>query len=454
MTPIKVRGKRSSVHRESSKQSVGSLLNPIPSGERSISPASHYSAPPARFSRQSNTRCKDVGNHARFAAPLEQLPTELLETIFLYHLNLSLPQASPIIASKLASKHVKAQVVLRVCSAGTLKTYPSEHATLYPAMIDHADAQSAVLRMKWMTLSFIRQLIPNYIIKTIVRELSERRLQWLGKGPLVTQESEPTIRRYLEQNFLRLTKRDEHHPLAFSCVSWRVEDPARFIRLSLSLHDGIVTIEERRIYGLENTAQHVRLSSADRHQWRIFCGINGCKIPEKLLHEPWTTEKCDYLEMVIRGNATVDWIATTSGEIAERGLMQALRQGDTRATRLLVTRAGSGDPQGLWGFPNSSNATDIQKIGSGPWPNEGQFQAHPCDERGAGVVPQTEHLRAAVLETGCQRDLVESLLGAEDTNIDFEDQAILDWAVEKRMLGDERGMWLLTKLSSCRTGCR
>ena len=453
LTPIKVRGKKSSVQRESSKHSVGSLVNPYLGDKRPISPTSHSSIPPAKSPRYTNSRSEDAGRHAGFAAPLEQLPTELLETIFLYNLNLSLPQASPIIGSKLASKHVKTQVLFRVCSAATLKTYPSEQATLFPAMTDHADAQSAILRMRWMTLTFLRQLVPDYITKTIVRELSERRLQWLGKGPLVTKETEPTIRHYLEGHLLGLTRRNQDDLPVVSYVSWRIEKPSRLIRLSFSFHDGVVTIEERSIHGCENSVQHVRLLSADRHQWRIFCGINGCKVPRKLLHGPWTTDKCDFLEMVIRGNATVDWVGTTSGEIAEEGLIQALREGNARATRLLVTRAGSGCSHGLWGFPYYTDSIGFQKIEPGPWPREGVFKADAFDVTGAGVVPQTRHLRTAVFDAGCQREIVEILLKTENTNIDLEDRAILDWAVGKKVRGDERGGWLLTKLSSCRPSC-
>ena len=444
MTPIKVRGKKSSVQRQRSKHSVASLLNPYLGDNRT---------PPARSPRHFDTRSEDAGGHARFAAPLEQLPTELLETIYLYNLNLSLPQASPIIGSKLASKHVKTQTLFRVCSAATLRTYPSEQATLFPNMIDHAEAQSTILRMRWMTLTFLRQLIPDYITKTLVRELSERRLQWLGKGPLVTQESETTIRHYLEDHLLGLTRRNQDDLPVVSYVSWRIEQPSRLIRISFSLRDGIVAVEERCIHGGENSLQHVRLLSADRHQWRIFCGINGCKVPGKLLHGPWTTDKCDFLEMVIRGNATVDWVGTTSGEIAEEGLIQALREGNARAIRLLVTRAGSGCPHRLWDFPYYTNSIGCQKIEPGPWPREGGFKADAFDVIGAGVVPQTRHLRTAVLEAGCRRDIVDMLLNTENTNIDLEDRAILDWAAEKKVRGDERGGWLLTRLLSCRTSC-
>lgn len=450
MTPVKVRGKRFSVQKGGSKRSVDSLLNPCSRDKRPISPpASHLSISPAKLPRYTDTRSERVGRHARFAAPLEQLPTELLEIIFFHHLNLSLPQSSPVIGSKLASEHVKTQLVLRVCSVGTSKTYPSEQAALFPAMTDHAEAQSAILQMRWMTLSFLRKLIPDYITKTLVRELGERRLQWLGKGPFVTKESESTIRQYLEDYPARLTKRNQGDPPMFGLVNWRIENPPRYIRISFSLHDGMVTIEEGRIHQLENFTQYVRVLSADRHQWRIFCGINGCRVPRKLLHAPWTTDKCEFLEMVIRGNATVDWVNTTSGEIAELGLTQALQEGNARATRLLVTRAGSGNPQGLWGFPcSTSSSDDILPISPGPWPRQFFFQHdNAFHMSGAGVVPQTRHLRIAVFEAGCRRDIVEILLEAENTNIDFGDRAILDWAIEKRVQGDERGPWLLSKLS-------
>ena len=450
MTPIKVRGKEASFQTESSKHSISSLLNPYPKTKRPLASPCHSSTPPSKFPRYANSPIKDVDRRARIAAPLEQLPTELLETIFLRHLNISLPQASPIIGSKLASKHVKTQVVLRVCSAGRLIPYPCEQAALFPTLTDHAKAQSAVLRMRWMTLPFIRQLIPDYIAKTLVRELGERGLQWLGEGPTVTKESESTIRQYLEDNSIRSMKRNQNDLPMFWNISWRVDNPSRFIRLSFGLHDGVVAIEERRIHVLEGSAEYVRSSSADRHQWRVFCGISGCEVPGKLLHGPWTTEKCDFLEMVIRGNATVDWVGTTIGEVAETGLMQALRDGNARATRLLVTRAGSGGVEGRWGLPFFRDGRDVEKVDSGPWPREHLYQASSIDLRGIGVIPRTEHLRSAVLESGCKQDVVETLLAAEDTGIDVEDRQILpiiDWAIGEKIRGDERGPWLLSMLS-------
>ena len=446
MTPIKVRGKRASGQTERSTHSVNSLLHlwPRRNGKRPFScAASHSSTPSAKAFRPDNSLTEEPGRVANFAAPLEKLPVELLETIFLQNLNISLPQASPIIGEKLASKHVESQLVLRACSMGRPNPYSCEYVALYPTMLDCVEAQSAILRLRWMTIDFLRQLVPEFITKTVVRELNKRGLQWLGKGPPVTKETEPTIRQYLEDNAFRSTSSNQDNLPIFGNVSWLIENPRRFIRLSFGFHNGLVSIEERRLRGLRESAWYIMSPFAEYDQWRIFCGVNGCKVPEKLLHGPWTTKKCDFLEMVIQGNATVDWVSTTSGEIAERGLMQAVREGNARATRLLVS---SSEPA-LCGLPFSPDSHKIEKVGSGPWPREDFVQAKADYVRGIGVVSRTIHLRTAVIEAGCQQDVVESLLVGDNANIDFEDRAVLDWAVGRKFLGDERGEWLLSKLS-------
>ena len=448
MTPIKVRGKRASGQTERSTQSVNSLLNPCSrgKGKRPHSrAASHSSTPSAKAFRYTNPPSEDPDRDARLASPLENLPIELLETIFLHNLNTSLPQASPTIGEKLASKHVKSQLVLRAFNIGGSSPYSYEYAVLYPDRLDRAEAQSAILRLRWMTIDFLRQLVPEFITKTVVRELSQRALQWLGKGPLVTKVTETTIRQYLEDNALCFTSSNQVDLPIFGNVSWLIENPRRFIRLSFGFHNGLVSIEERRLYGLRESPWYFMSQFSEYDQWRVFCGIKGCKVPEKLLHGPWTTKKCDFLEMVIQGNATVDWVSTTSGEIAEQGLMQAVQEGNARATRLLVS---SSEPALAFnGLPFSPDGDKIEKVGPGPWPRKDFVQAKADYVGGIGVVPRTIHLRTAVIEAGCQQDVVESLLLGDDANIDFEDRAILDWAVERRFLGDERGQWLLSQIS-------
>ena len=298
-----------------------------------------------------------------------------------------------------------------------------------------------------MTWTFIRPIIIDSIVKFLVRELCDRGLQWLGKGPLVTEEAGSTIRQYIEENEVRSEKRSQGDLPVLGCVGWLSEKPSKLIRISFSLREGMVTISEHPVHGLQSGGLYVTSSPCNRHQWRLFCGAHGCTIPGKLLHEPWTSEKCDFLEMLVKGNATVDWVGTTGGEIADAGLMQALRAGNARATRLLVAKARTCNPGVPWCIHYLSDGSGVQTQDSGLWPEAEVFQTSYFDAKGVGVVPQTRHLRTAVVEAGCQQDVVEALITAEERNIDFEDRAILDWAVEKMVQDDERGPWLLSMLS-------
>lgn len=66
----------------------------------------------SRKSRQIRS-LKDIKSKGRMAA-LEKLPTELLLHIFFYSLNLNLPRASPIIASKLSDEHTFIEAITMV----------------------------------------------------------------------------------------------------------------------------------------------------------------------------------------------------------------------------------------------------------------------------------------------------------------------------------------------------
>jgi hypothetical protein len=72
-------------------------------------------------------------------APLELLPTEVLQDIFLSCLNLNLPLSSPYIASKLSSTHC----YLGICSA--FLSAPIGDRTRQTGV------QTKILAMKWMT---------------------------------------------------------------------------------------------------------------------------------------------------------------------------------------------------------------------------------------------------------------------------------------------------------------
>lgn len=193
------------------------MLSSDPKAKNPWSDKSGSSTPAAKLPRQVTPKLQ----LAKYSSRLELLLTELLETIFFYCVNISLPQASPAIGHKLASTHVKSRLVL-----GTLSGLDSvDHSIILRSVTPRelGDAQSAILRQKWMTLPFLRRLIPDFIVKTIVREFGLRKLQWMGEGPVVSQESEPIIRKYLEDNALHFDHTSRTELPAFWEVSWPVE---------------------------------------------------------------------------------------------------------------------------------------------------------------------------------------------------------------------------------------
>ncbi|MCJ1460944.1 hypothetical protein MMC28_011326 [Mycoblastus sanguinarius] len=451
LTPIKVRGKKSFAKSESSKHSVNCPLKPHPMGKRPPSPAVSLSTHPAKTPRQNKFTA--VGGALSFGTShLEQLPTEILENIFFQCLNIRLPQASPFLGHKLASLHVKTQLVLRICSSGGSTDYPCELASVFPTLKDQAKAQSAILRQKWMTLSFVRQLIPDYIAKTIVRELGVRKLSWLGVGPPVTSASESLIRRYLNDNAFRFDNILHGRLPAYWEISWEAKNPQRTIVIGIGLRDGLVTLHKCHpgTPVREPPWEEVDYSLAPSdswYKWMILSCISGCRIPEKLLHGPWTEEKCEFLEIVTRGNATVDWIRTTSGEIAEQGFLDALRERNVRATRALLGQVGQAIPPDV-DTETTASWYDKNRSYTVSYPEHLRSCYHLHHGKGAGIVPRAEHLRIAVTEGEYYQDLVKTLLETPGwtTELNSDTNDVYKWAIEKSSAGDSRGIWLLQVL--------
>jgi len=86
-------------------------------------------APMLRTSKK--RELKDLKSRRKMSA-LEKLPTELLQHIFLYCLNLNLPRSSPVIGGSLSDKSMYLRVVLAAfeiswdCGQGGGNTFESE----------------------------------------------------------------------------------------------------------------------------------------------------------------------------------------------------------------------------------------------------------------------------------------------------------------------------------------
>lgn len=450
MTPIKIRGKKET----GSKDTLKSFPKPQSLGKRPPSPVLVSQAPANKTPRHAAPRSET----ARYQSPLEQLPLEVLELIFFHCLNVSLPQASNAIGLKLASHHVKCHLTRRVFNSADGTEYPCALATIFPTSRDHREAQSAILRLKWMTLSFFQKLIPDFVVKTLIRELGGRDFHWMDHGPVVAEDIEPLIRRCVEDN----AHRGNISPLQGLPACWNVDwpmtessspKPSRVLNIRprplpgdatdmlsvyvvIGLRDGIVTIWNPSCHDDMNNG-----TVLTHKRWRALCCLEGCRIPDKLLHGPWTDEKCEFLEILIRGNATVDWIETTSGEVAKKGLLDALREHNAWAMKLLLTR--------LPCPPDSRSTEHYVNEESRAMNLWSRFNIMDDPIRGGvGVVPEYEHWRIAVIEEGCDKDVVNALLDAPHPVVDLEGTEVSKWVVMEDSRGNEQAKWLHLNIGS------
>jgi hypothetical protein len=358
---------------------------------------------------------------------LECLPVELLEIIFFQCLNVNLPRASPVLGDALSSFGFQVRLVELVFSDEfhTVKTddsYPELKAILSPATdweADISDLQTQLLESKWMTMGFWRKYMPIYMEKTISNQFRTLNIDWMDGTP-----GHRVTRALVAERLLAAfqSDREGNRPRASSFLEfeWKPtamgDIKAEKIRLAVGLHEGIIALDVKDSVG------------SRCRSWMMLHCFPCCRIPRKLLHGPWTNEKCRFLEMVVLGGARIDWYNSTVGEVAERGLFDAIRERNLRAVRLLL-----GHVSNVW--PESINRYIPFRYAS-EYPNYIT----------KWVPPRSDYLVYAVVAQDCNQDIVEYLLQQRGKRVAIEDGTLVEWAVQKKLDGDERGPWLLEKI--------
>lgn len=266
---------------------------------------------------------------------------------------------------------------------------------------------------------------------------------------MVTKESEPVIRKFLKENAARFDHIGMKHfglP-AYWEIKWHETSAKQEIILGIGLRDGLVTLCERDAISIDSTDspgfpydhEVPRFS-----RWRIFNGIFGCQIPSKLLRGPWTDEKCEFLELVIRGNAEVDRVNSTSGEVAEQGFWEAIQEHNARAVRALVARIGPrGNPwdaERTWYSTSRACYSNENFAGY----RDSTYREDPI-RKGVGIVPRQEHLRKT-LEEGCPEDVLSALLGAAEVSFDLTSLDIRLWVLQREKSCDKRAILIQEEL--------
>ncbi|KAF1977914.1 hypothetical protein BU23DRAFT_526526 [Bimuria novae-zelandiae CBS 107.79] len=305
LTPIKIRGKR---------KRPGTTKSNV---QKAIEIASSR-AKRAHLARKP-TRAKKIEEIVMPTLP--GLPQELLEMIFLYSMNISLPRASFTLGRNLSSKTVTLEFVLRSFF------HTVDHKTNYRDRKTTSDSeiQSQLLACRFFTWDFFR----SYVQKAHGTLIQQRGAIWKDAS---------------------------------------VQPPG------LEAFDGLFPFKFTKI---------------------TYLGFaEGFRIPEKLLRGPWTTDKAKLLYVLVSLNGELDWEGSMAGEIAKAGLRQAIEENNERAVAALAVLLG------------------------------------------VAQMIDTSVLRKAVIECGCNINIVRQLLfnaqilhqSSPKASLDFHDPALWRWA--------------------------
>ena len=377
---------------------------------------------------------------------LESLPTELLEQIFLQSLNVNLPLASSHLGTVLSSTHLKMSVLFKVFSSNDTESNLEHYDELshihgagstgstYRA---NGKLQSRILACRWMTWNFLQLYLENFIVRTLLREFRARnlpwpeglrasdpkRMRWHGGAPVRESVVRDFVQECLGTETEIETPSDSHSESDInnytigSTINHHFWSPKRggpMLRISICPLTGELTL-----WTGPQGATSPNAVGWIKHHWTWALRKFDTKIPVKLLHGPWTEEQLSFLFVLNVGGAEFDLDNKMYRDIAKKGLTEAIRGDNYRAVHLITEAWLSSRPPSM------------------TWKEARTFL----------IKPDTEHLKVAVIERGCRRDIVQALLSAKYSDIDLDDTAVLEWAKNQREQGDGTGQWLLNQLA-------
>ena len=188
---------------------------------------------------------------------------------------------------------------------------------------------------------------------------------------------------------------------------------------------------------------------------RLLCNSRTL-MPRKLLSPPWDDGKTAFLGLLLRSGANIDDVHSTDMELASSSLLQACKAGNADVVQTLVNKTYQGTCCTLYGDYRATGvrymtttSNDLKETGEAEGVQWEKGLRHYRAEGSwvMGVVPTTEHLRAAVLEGGCVSEVVLALCNAEGCEIDKHDPGVWRWISERKEIGIRKGEWLEKCLS-------
>ncbi|KAL8663013.1 MAG: hypothetical protein Q9202_004243 [Teloschistes flavicans] len=346
---------------------------------------------------------------------LENLPNEVLQSIFFYSQNFLLPGLSLTLCRALSSQHIKD---LTICSIFTLPTLIncSNDETR-----EIGKVQSALLRCRWVDNSAVQRMLRDrqavalasyldhpYVVNEDSSRSPLQNVEILGPACPIGDASLSATRRFLD-----------------SLDTKELTQETVWIRHWISNSDDLISM----VIPPKYFPMYLFCSKSSIGDSRCsgpispFDVASGCEIPTKLLHGPWTDSKLEFLEFLKETGAELDWETGNSGEVAESSMEEAILQGNVEVLRAISKRS----------LPYRRRY---------PLPAMEQV----CHD--TGVVLIEKHFRLAVLEAGCDKSVVTAILDVLDPDLRYglRDSDIYEWIIEQDAKGNDCGKWLLCQL--------
>ncbi|PLN83565.1 hypothetical protein BDW42DRAFT_164687 [Aspergillus taichungensis] len=265
---------------------------------------------------------------ARARSPLERLPVEIIQTIFLHNLEFNLPRASFELSQKLSDPVLYSWLIrLAFSSANESASQGFFTPEFLPPPLDfyalskpaRRDLQNAILNCRWCTLPLMRKCQRDYVAHAI-----RHQCQHLDFSP----DDQLTLRN-LDSYF--------HRPVDHHCdcgvkgrrgkgdlvLRARAPHTGEECRVAIWFHFG--AFQMRRPNRIYTEHDLFRLPS---------CAVDTpARLPDKLLRPPWTATRLEFLQLLSM-DAYID--EDTSHARSRRVLRQTIRDREFEAFRRLL----------------------------------------------------------------------------------------------------------------------
>ena len=283
---------------------------------------------------------------------IERMPTEILQSIFLYGSNMSLPRSSPVLYANIMSDYMKKKLVIQAFTSFNYDRKSKltfDHTVSQRKNAQIAQLQHDLLNESWFSATFLADCQREFMYREVKKVVDYFKLtrnceetfpdqqsffkHHFSPGPVV--KGPPTYQRV-------------NHP--FEGASFRYPAKSSFgvlVTITKTTSDGFflgMKIEVACDAATSNQYENLTRMNADI---RMPLVSEYLQVPDRLLRGPWTKDKLRLLKIFFEGNviphhAIANYVATNdlSGLyntcLASKGVEDAIREYCAPALAILV----------------------------------------------------------------------------------------------------------------------